>query len=77
MPSFTGVIITTKQVANNGSDYPPPGAAELLIPEEVERAIYGSIMGLSLDEFALFTTWLIKASMLLMCSRLTTLKSLL
>jgi hypothetical protein len=69
--TFTGVIVTTNEVANNGSNYLPPGAAELLTPEEVVSAIYGSKMTLILEEFTLATTWLVKACMLLMYSRLT------
>jgi hypothetical protein len=69
--TFTGVIASTNQVANNGSNYLPPGAAELLTPQEVVSAIYGSKMTLVLEEFTLTTTWLVKACMLPMYSRLT------
>lgn len=69
--TFTGAVVSTMQVANNGSNYLPPGAAEELTPDEVVSAIYGSKMTLVLEEFTLFTTWQIKACLLLMYSRLT------
>jgi hypothetical protein len=69
--TFTGVIVSTMQVATNGSNYLPPGAAELLTEPEIVSAIWGSKMTLILEEFTLTTTWLIKACMLLMYSRLT------
>jgi hypothetical protein len=59
------------QVANNGSNYLPPGAAELLTPDEVVSAIYGSKMNMVLEEFTLFTTWQVKACLLLLYGRLT------
>jgi hypothetical protein len=69
--TFTGAVVSTMQVANNGSNYLPEGAAELLTPDEVVSAIYGSKMTLVLEEFTLFTTWQIKACFLIMYSRLT------
>jgi hypothetical protein len=69
--TFTGAVVSTMQVANNGSNYLPDGAAELLTPDEVVSAIYGSKMTLVLEEFTLFTTWQIKACLLLLYSRLT------
>lgn len=69
--TFTGVIVTTNQVATNGSNYLPPGAAELLTEPEIVSAIWGSKMTFVLEEFTLSTTWLIKACMLLMYGRLT------
>jgi hypothetical protein len=65
------VIVSTNQVANNGSNYLPPGAAELLTPEEIVSAIYGSKMSLVLEQLNLFTLWQVKACMLLLYSRLT------
>jgi hypothetical protein len=49
----------------------PDGMAETLTPEEVESAIYGSKMTLVLEQFTLFTTWQIKACLLMLYSRLT------
>lgn len=69
--TFTGVIVSTNQVATNGSNYLPPGAAELLTEPEIVSAIWGSKMTFVLEEFTLSTTWLIKACMLLMYGRLT------
>ena len=65
------MIVSTNQVANNGSNYLPPGAAELLTPEEVDSAIYGSKMSMVLEELNLFTLWQVKACMLILYSRLT------
>jgi hypothetical protein len=64
------------QVANNGSNYLPDGAAALLTPDEIASAIYGSKMNLVLEEFTLFTTWQIKACVLLFYGRLTCVKPL-
>ena len=69
--TFTGAVVSTMQVANSGSNYLPDGAAELLTPEEIVSAIYGSKMTLVLEEFTLFTTWQIKACLLLFYSQLT------
>lgn len=65
------MIVSTNEVANNGSNYLAPGAAELLTPEEVVSAVYGSKMSMVLEQFNLFTLWQIKACMLLLYSRLT------
>jgi hypothetical protein len=69
--TFTGAVVSTMQVANNGSNYLPPGAAALLTPDQVVSAIYGSKMTLVLEEFTLFTTWQVKACLLLFYNRLT------
>lgn len=69
--TFTGAVVSAMQVANSGSNYLPDGAAALLTPEEVVSAIYGSKMSLVLEEFTLFTTWQIKACLLLLYGRLT------
>ncbi|KAH8587012.1 hypothetical protein B0O99DRAFT_465523, partial [Bisporella sp. PMI_857] len=69
--TFTGVIVSTNQVANNGSNYLPPGAAELLTPEEMDSAVYGSKMSIVLEQFNLFTLWQIKSCILLLYGRLT------
>lgn len=69
--TFTGAVVSAMQVANNGSNYLPDGATALLTPEEVASAIYGSKMNLVLEEFTLFTTWQVKACLLLLYSRLT------
>ncbi len=69
--TYTGVIVSTNEVATNGSNYLPPGAAELLTPEEIVSAVYGSKMTLVLEEFMLWTLWLVKACMLILYARLT------
>ncbi|KAH8815546.1 hypothetical protein F5884DRAFT_181938 [Xylogone sp. PMI_703] len=69
--TYTGVIVSTIQVANNGSNYLPPGVAETLTPPEIRSAIWGSKMTLVLEEFTLTTIWLLKGCVLLMYSRLT------
>ncbi|KAH9209079.1 hypothetical protein DL95DRAFT_344790 [Leptodontidium sp. 2 PMI_412] len=69
--TFTGVIVSTNQVANNGSNYLPPGEAELLTEPEIVSAIWGSKMTFVLEEFTLSTTWLIKGCLLLLYGRLT------
>ncbi|OCK80452.1 hypothetical protein K432DRAFT_263125, partial [Lepidopterella palustris CBS 459.81] len=70
--TFTGDVVSVNQVAVNGSNYMPPGAAEQLSPAGIKAAIWGSKMTLALEEFQLTTTWLVKACLLLMYSRLTT-----
>lgn len=69
--TFTGVVVTTQEVANNGSNYMPPGSAEKLTPDEVKNAIYGSKMTLVLEEFTIISLWLVKACMLIFYGRLT------
>jgi len=63
--------VSVIEVASNGSNYLPPGAAELLTPDELVSAIYGSLMTFVLEEFTLATTWMVKACLLIMYSRLT------
>jgi hypothetical protein len=63
--------VSISQVAQNGSNYLPDGAAELLTLEQRASAIYGSVMTFVTEEFTLFTTWLIKACVLMMYGRLT------
>ena len=69
--TFTGDVVSVNQVAVNGSNYLPPGEAEKLSTEEVKAAVWGSKMTVALEEFQLTTTWLVKACLLLMYSRLT------
>ncbi len=69
--TFTGAVESAMKVANSGSNYLPDGAAVLLTPEEVASAVYGSKMNVALEEFTLFTTWQVKACVLLFYSRLT------
>jgi hypothetical protein len=63
--------VAISQVAQNGSNYLPDGAVELLTPDQRATAIYGSVMTFITEEFTLFTTWLIKACVLMMYGRLT------
>ncbi|RFU30236.1 hypothetical protein B7463_g6079, partial [Scytalidium lignicola] len=69
--TFTGVVISTNQVATHESNYLPPDEIAHLSPEEVASAVWGSKMNLVLEEFTLTTVWLTKACILLMYSRLT------
>ena len=69
--TFTGDVVSVNQVAVNGSNYLPPGEAEKLSTEGVKAAVWGSKMTVALEEFQLTTTWLVKACLLLMYSRLT------
>lgn len=69
--TFTGDVISVNQVAINGSNYLPPGKAEKLSPDEIKAAVWGSKMTVALEEFQLTTTWLVKACLLILYSRLT------
>lgn len=69
--AFTGVVVSTNQVAENGSNYVPDGVVQTWSPEQVQRAIWGSKMLVALEEFMLATLWLVKACLLLLYSRMT------
>ncbi|KAH8803245.1 hypothetical protein F5884DRAFT_682416 [Xylogone sp. PMI_703] len=69
--TFTGVVVSTNEVATHESNYLPPEELARLTPDEVKSAIWGSKMNLVLEEFTLTTIWLIKACILIMYSRLT------
>ncbi len=69
--SFTGVVVSSNQVATNGSNYVPDGVVETWTPQQVDKAIWGSKMLLALEEFMLATLWLVKACLLILYSRMT------
>lgn len=64
-------MVTTNQVAINGSNYIPEGAEKQFTPKQFEQAEWGSKMLLALEEFMLPTLWLVKACLLLLYSRMT------
>jgi len=70
---FTGVFVSSFQVAKNNSSYIYLGNNEsnTLTPEELGDVIWGSKMAFVLEELLIFTLWLIKACILLMYARLT------
>ena len=69
--AFTGVVVSSNQVAINGSNYVPDGTVEGWSPEQIDAAEWGSKMLLALEEFMLATLWLVKACLLLLYARLT------
>jgi hypothetical protein len=69
--SFTVLSAAVNIVALNGNNYLPTGEAELLTPDEVKTAIFGSKMTLLNEEMMLITTWLVKACLLIMYNKLT------
>ncbi|KAL9046190.1 MAG: hypothetical protein Q9214_000910 [Letrouitia sp. 1 TL-2023] len=69
--TFTGVVVSANQVAQNLSNYLPPGVAETFTPEETDNAIYGSKFVMILEEFMLTTTWLVKACLLILYNHMT------
>ncbi|KAI4213292.1 MAG: hypothetical protein LQ351_004033 [Letrouitia transgressa] len=69
--TFTGVVVSANQVAQNLSNYLPPGVAETFTPEEKDNAIYGSKFVMILEEFMLTTTWLVKACLLILYNHMT------
>ncbi|KAK3314594.1 hypothetical protein B0H66DRAFT_627231 [Apodospora peruviana] len=70
--TFTGVVVSSNQVAINGSNYvPDDGRLDRYSPEELARAEWGSKMLVSLEEFMLATLWLVKACLLILYGRMT------
>jgi hypothetical protein len=59
-------LVSAMQVARNGSNYLSASAAANLTPDELANAIYGSKMTLALEQLTLFTTWQVKACILLL-----------
>jgi hypothetical protein len=69
--SFTGVVVSSNQVAINGSNYVEDDVVATLTDEEKADAVWGSKMLLALEEFELGTLWLVKACLLLLYNRMT------
>ncbi len=69
--TFTGVVVSSNQVAMSGSNYVPDGVVEQLTPKEIDDAVWGSKMLVALEEFMLATLWLVKACLLLLYARMT------
>ena len=69
--TLTGVVVSSNQVAMNGSNYVAEGVVDTWTPDQVERATWGSKMLVVLEEFMLTTLWLVKAGLLLLYYRMT------
>jgi hypothetical protein len=69
--TFTGVVVSSNQVAASGSNYVPDGTVGQWSPEQMKSAEWGSKMLVALEEFMLATVWLVKACLLLLYARIT------
>ena len=69
--TYTVVIVSVNQTANNLSSYLPPGFVETLTPDEIQNAIYGSKFVFICECFKLTTIWLVKACLLILYSHMT------
>ncbi|KAJ9137543.1 Decarboxylase [Pleurostoma richardsiae] len=69
--SFTGVVVSSNQVAINGSNYVSDEVVAQFTPQERNNAEWGSKMLLALEQFQLATIWLVKACLLLLYARMT------
>lgn len=68
---LTGVVISSNEVAKNGSNYVPEGETDDWTPAEVSQAEWGSKMLVALEEFMVGALWLVKACLLLLYARMT------
>ncbi|KAK5661359.1 hypothetical protein OQA88_11255 [Cercophora sp. LCS_1] len=68
---LTGVVISSSEVAKNGSNYVPEGETDDWTPAEVSQAEWGSKMLVALEEFMVGVLWVVKACLLLLYARMT------
>lgn len=69
--TFTVLTVAVNLVARLGSNYLPPGAAELLTPGQTKDAVLGSKWVMINEEMMLCTTWLVKTCLLMTYHKLT------
>ncbi|KAK3387350.1 hypothetical protein B0H63DRAFT_431197 [Podospora didyma] len=69
--TLTGLVLTSNQIPDNGTNYVPAGLTEPWSSAEVERARWGSKMLVAMEEFMLSTLWLVKACLLILYFRIT------
>jgi hypothetical protein len=69
--NFTGVVVSSNEIARSGSNYLPPDVAENLTPAQHDNAVHGSVMTFVLEIFTLTATWTVKACLLFLYARLT------
>lgn len=70
--TYTVVIVTINIVADYNSNLLPPGFDEsTLTPKDITSRIYGSKMVLVVEQCQCWTIWAIKACLLLMYLRIT------
>lgn len=69
--SYTGVVVTSNEVAVNGSNYIPEGEELTWTEEQYRQAEWGSKMLIAFEEFTLGTLWLVKTCLLILYYRMT------
>ncbi|KAK3344243.1 hypothetical protein B0T25DRAFT_321772 [Lasiosphaeria hispida] len=72
LASLTGVVVSTSEVLRSGSNFVPEGETENWTAEQISEAVWGSKMLVALEEFMLFTLWLVKGCLLILYARMTT-----
>jgi hypothetical protein len=68
---YTGVVVSSNEVAANGSNYVPDGATVGWTQNQIDHAIWGSKMLMVLEECITCGLWIVKACLLILYYRMT------